>query len=663
LSEHLPRGHAARGAGRATEALVHYRAAVDEEPESAEANSVYGLMLLQLGRAGEAEAPLRKAVEIAPRHPALRMNLAQWLAHEDRVDEAVVVVAGVVSDEPQHWWAWDRLGDLRSRQKDFAEAAACLERAIELRPQDPALLFKLAQARLDEGQQAESERVLARAESLVQPRVALFQQHAQFHESRANWPALEKTAGAWIAVHPRDPAAWKYLAKAFAETGYYGRAAESYQRALALGERDARNLAIYGNLCLSALDFDGAARALDEAEKLDPEYGPLLSAKATLMMMSGNYDEAQSYCRRAIAKEGSDVSAWKALVQLMGGRLSPDEIRELELLVDRADLRQVDRVSAAFAVADCMEAQGNARDAFVAFDRANRLARDAGEATGNRYDSAARKARTDEIISLFDSVPARPGRDSGRRFVFIVGMPRSGTTLAESVVGAHSKVLACGERMAMRWVMEDFLSLARASAVPQPDDGSWEQWRRQAWAGIPDARGAAVVTDKNPWNFDAIGLILRLFPDARIVHVRRNPMDTGLSIYRNQFSTAMQFANRLEDIGHYYGDYARLMAHWERVAGGRFTTIQYEEFVRDFDAAGPALLEACGLDWEPACRNFWESRRVIGTISTMRARRPLELRAGLAEKLATELEPLAMALRAAGVDLETGELRSETRPA
>jgi hypothetical protein len=224
-------------------------------------------------------------------------------------------------------------------------------------------------------------------------------------------------------------------------------------------------------------------------------------------------------------------------------------------------------------------------------------------------------------------------------------------------------VLACGERLAMRWVLEDCLSLAQASALPQSGEGAWDQWRRQVWAGIPSGHGAAVVTDKNPWNFDAIGLILRLFPDARIIHVRRNPMDTGLSIYRNQFSTAMQFANRLEDIGHYYGDYARLMAHWQRVAGGRFTTVQYEEFVRDFDTAGPALLEACGLDWEPACGNFWESRRVIGTISTIRARRPLELRAGLARNLSAELEPLADALRAAGVDPATGTLRDELQPA
>ena len=178
------------------------------------------------------------------------------------------------------------------------------------------------------------------------------------------------------------------------------------------------------------------------------------------------------------------------------------------------------------------------------------------------------------------------------------------------------------------------------------------------WRGLPDLRGASAFTDKNPWNFEAVGLIAKLFPDAAIIHVRRNPLDTGLSIFRNQFPKQVQFANRLEDIGHFYGEYARLMAHWERVASDRFTTIQYEDFVRDFDVAGPALLAECGLEWESSCRNFWESKRFIGTMSTMQARRPLETRGGRAEKYAEELKPLADALRAAGVDLRTGALRA-----
>ena len=196
--------------------------------------------------------------------------------------------------------------------------------------------------------------------------------------------------------------------------------------------------------------------------------------------------------------------------------------------------------------------------------------------------------------------------------------------------------------------------------VPPIEADTWHEWRRLFWDGIPTEHRASVVTDKNPWNFDAIGVILQLFPNARIVHVRRNALETGLSIYRNQFSKRLQFANRLEDIAHYYGEYARLMTHWEQVASGRFTTIQYEDFIRDFETAGPALLSACSLEWEPACRNFWESKRVIGTISAVQARRPLKAHVSRAEHYGAWLRALRDGLTKAGVDLESGAWRGNS---
>ncbi len=653
-------GHAARKAGRSAEALAHYRSALEQEPGSAEANSVYGLMLLQLGRAGEAEAPLRKAVEIAPSHAALRMNLAQWLAHQGDVDEAVRVVAVVVADEPQHWWAWERLGELRARQGKFGEAAANFRRASELQRNDPSLLFKWARSCFDDGHADEALRILREASGLSPANAAILRLYTDLHESRADWPSLEKAAMDWAAVHPRDPAAWRSLAKAQWETGYFRQAMENFRHALRLGERDAQSLATYARLCMSALEFESAAKALDEAEGLDPANNHMLSGKAILLMVSGRYDEAETYCRRALAANRRDASAYKALAQLTSGHLSKDEMVGLESLVDDVYLRLQDRITGAFALADCRETQGDAAKTFAAYERANRLALEYGAAEGLVYDRAAREKQIDELITQFDSVPEAPARESTPRPLFIVGMPRSGTTLIESVIGAHSKVFACGERMAVRWIMQEYLSQARGPRTSGVDAATWDQWRQFFWQGIPREHGAEVVTDKNPWNFDAIGLIIRLFPDARVIHVRRNPVETGLSIFRNQFPKSIPYANRLEDIGHYYGEYARLMAHWQHVAAGRFTTIQYEDFIRHFDAAGPALVAACGLRWEPACRNFWESRRVISTMSTMQARRPLENRGSRAERYSAQLAPLVDSLRKAGVDLESGELRANS---
>jgi tetratricopeptide (TPR) repeat protein len=411
---------------------------------------------------------------------------------------------------------------------------------------------------------------------------------------------------------------------------------------------------------LSALEFENASSALAEAEALDPDDRQMLSGKSIQLMFAGRYDEAQTYCRRSLRMNRDDAAAYKLLTQLANGRLPDDDFAALQRLADREDISVQDRISAVFALADCLDARGEMDQAFTAYERANRLASEFAVMEGNIYDRVARTKQTDELMAILDSMPMRMAVASGPTPVFIVGMPRSSTTLIESVIGAHSRVFACGERVEMRWIMEEFLTHARNAGTADIPEAAWKHWRDFYWREIPDLKGATVVTDKNPWNFDAVGLILRLFPDARIIHVRRKPLETGLSIYRNAFSKFQPFTNRLEDIGHYYGQYARLMAHWERIAGDRITTIQYEDFIRRFEVAGPALLAACGLEWEEPCRTYWNSSRVISTMSTMQARQPPGERAGRAELYAAHLLPLVNSLKASGVDLKSGSILDAT---
>ncbi len=650
VHEAMNLGHAARKAGRSGEALDHFRTALTRDPASAEANSAYGLMLLSLGRAEESESPLRQALDSDPANTTYRMNFAQLLALRGKVDEAVQMVTGIVADEPQAWWAWDRLGEFEVRRRNFGGAAENYGRAAGLRPEDPSLHFKWARATFDSGRVDAAERILRDAAKLVPEQEAIYRLGCEIFEAQANWDTLECLAGAWTQSHPKSPGAWRSLAKAQLETGLLRQAMRNFRTSLDLAGHDAAGLAIFGRLCLSALEFENAAKALDESEALDPKNSQMLSGQAVRLMLSGRYDEAKAYCRRSLAVNKDDAAAYKALVQLSDGRLRPDDFEALQVLAGREDIPVEDRITAAYALADCQDARGEFDQAFVNYERANRISIERSELEGLRYDRSARKQQVDELISLFAWAPPPAATGTGATPVFIVGMPRSGTTLIESVIGAHSRAFACGERAAARWIMQDFLANARKLGPTGIPDGTWAQWRELYWKELPDIKGAAVVTDKNPWNFDAIGLILQLFPDARIIHVRRDAVETGLSIYRNEFTKFQSFANRLADIGHYYGEYARLMAHWEGVLGDRFTTIQYEDFVAQFEVAGPALLAACGLDWEDSCRDYWKSSRTIGTISSLQARQPLKQAGGRAQSYASHLGPLITELKAAGVD-------------
>jgi Flp pilus assembly protein TadD len=671
LAARLREGHAARQQGRLEEALQHYRAAIELDPRSAEARTVCGLLLLLMDRVAEAEDPLRQAMALDPARAECRLNFARWLVHRGQLEEAAALVEGVVREQPSLWWARDRLGDIEARRGRFAEAAAHFAEAVRLRADDPALQFKWARACFDAGRPVEALRILESAGRLAPRQETILRLRTEIFQAMTEWVALSQAAREWIDVYPESWQAWRCLATAQLETGYLRQAMETYRKSLALGGRDANALATFGRLCLTAMEYESAGRAFEEAERLDPKNAHLLSGQAVLLMFMGRHEEAREHCRRALAVKPRDVDALKALVQLCGGKLQPEEFRALQALAADTTLRDEDRVTATFALADCLDAGGSTETAFATWQRANALARGRAGAQGV-YDPAVRAAQTDELITLFDRVAdAADAADGAQapRPVFIVGMPRSGTTLIESVIGAHSQAFAGGERMAMRWILEEYLDERRRqpeSAIPAE---TWQRWRDVYWRELPDLRGATVVTDKNPWNFDAIGLILRLFPQARIVHVRRDPVETAFSIFRNQFSRLTAFTHRLEDIAHYYGEYTRLMAHWERVAAGRFTTLQYEDFLRRFDAAAPALIAACGLEWEPACGRYWAANRMIATMSTVQARRPPGEPAGRAGAYAAELGPLKEALKAAGVDLVTGasltiaeRARSNTQP-
>lgn len=649
-------GHAARKAGRAAEALDHYRTAVELEPDSAELQSVYGLMLLQVGRAAEAEAPLRKAVAIAPAHPAVRMNLAQWLTQQGNLDEALQVVEGVVADEPNRHWAWERLGELKARLRRFSEAADHFGRAVQLQPQDPSLIFKLAQANFDSGRRADAMRVLDAARMLAPGNTAIFRLQAALHEAAADWAALEREAVAWRNAAPKDPAPWRALAKAQLQSGYPRLAMQSHQRAFELGGRSAEWLAVYGRVCLHALDHDAAEAAFAESEKLDPKNTAMLSGAAVLKMWKGDFDAARAYCRRALDSNPGDATALKTLADLLDNRLPADDLAALRAVAESADTRMVDRITAWYSLGDCLDAEDRIDEAFAAYERANTLMREQARAENLLYDRGQSERNTAELISIFGSVLPTPAdvADTGPTPIFIVGMPRSGTTLLESVFGAHSEVATGGETAGIRTILPHFLAQMRAMPLARIPEEKWVQWRAVFRELLPPVGTSRFVTDKNPWNFDSIGLILRLFPNARIIHVRRNPVETGFSIYRNEFAKLVRFTHSLVDIGHFYGEYARVMAHWERVAGDAFTTIQYEGFVTHFDEKARDIIAYCGLEWEEGCGQYWKSGRAVSTISTMQVRKPPTRPGMRAEAYAAHLGRLVESLKVMSVDLETG---------
>jgi tetratricopeptide (TPR) repeat protein len=592
--ETLERGVTAHQAGRLDDALKSYRAALELRPNDPEASSLCGLALLHSGKGDEAMPLLQQAVDREPRQNGFRLNLAEGFAQTGNPDRAMVELGLIVATEPTNLVALGRFYAL------------------------------------------ECDALVARRE----------------------WSKLYTNGVAWTKADPSAPSAWRARARGAFEEGQLVEAVNSFSRYLTLTKPTVADYTAYASLCLQALYTDDAIRALDLAEGLDANYPQMLAQRALALMYLGRFAEAESYARRCVTQKPDFVPAYSTLSRLRRGALDDADLKQLNELARSGDVYLDYRIAAIFAIANAHDARGEIDAAFAAYDAAHMLSRERDAFERRSYDPAQDAARIQRAAGSWERLPEIPPVANAPRPIFIVGMPRSGTTLLEAVLGAHSRVFACGERPTLRQILR-WPSLEQTP--PDQREQTLQDWAKFYFRDVPEAadrRGADHITDKHPRNFEAAGFITRLLPNAVIVHVRRNPVETCLSVYRQEFNKNWTFTHRLADIAEYYVRYARLVAQWERVLPPeKFFTIQYEDFVADFANAAPKLVQACGLEWEPQCLEFQKSARPIATFSTVQARSAVALGNGRALRYEKFLGPLIAALEAGGIDLQTGAMK------
>jgi tetratricopeptide (TPR) repeat protein len=548
--------------------------------------------LLHSGKGEEALPLLQQAVEREPGQNGFRLNLAEGLAQTGQADRAMIELGLIIATEPTNLVALGRFYAL------------------------------------------ECDALVARRE----------------------WQKLYANGVAWTKADPNAPSAWRALARGAFEEGSLIEATTAFARYLSLTKPTVADFTAYASLCLQALYIEPAMTALDRAEALDPNYPQMLAQRALVLMYLGRFAEAESYCRRCLEQRPDFVPAYSTLSRLRRGALDDADLRQLNGLARSAEVYLDYRIAAIFAIANTHDARGEIDTAFAAYEAAHLLSRERDAIERRSYDPAQDAARIQRIVDVWERLPEIASVPDAPRPIFVVGMPRSGTTLLESVLSAHSRVFACGERTAMRQILRWPGALEQAQ--PEEYERKLQDWAKFYYRDLPDLHGADHITDKHPRNFEAAGLIARLLPNAVIVHVRRNPVETCLSIFRQEFNKHWTFTHRLADIAEYYVRYAQLVAHWERVLPpGKFVTIQYEDFVADFPNAAPKLVQACGLEWEPQCLEFQKTTHPIATFSTVQARSGVVLGNGRAQRYEKFLGPLVAALAAGGIDLQTGALK------
>ncbi|HJU38230.1 MAG TPA: sulfotransferase, partial [Tahibacter sp.] len=432
---------------------------------------------------------------------------------------------------------------------------------------------------------------------------------------------LGEAAAAW----PDDALAAGNLGTALAANGDVDAALDWFQRATALDNASIDAWYNLGRALDLRGDAAGAKAAFDAVIALDPGHRAARILRAETLTTLGVTADAEADLRGVLGEDPESVPAWVALANLKAFRAGDADA--LARAYRASTLTPSQRIDLAFAHASALEAEARYADSFAMFVEAN-----AAKRATLQWNALAVGALVDGILAAFADTGARDADvDRGRGIVFLVGMPRSGSTLAEQILAAHPDVVAGGETGWLAGILQAE-SNRRALRFPHwVRDASADDWARLGGEYLARAaaarRDAAVFTDKTLTNWQTLGAIRRMLPGARIVHCRRDAIETAWSCYKHHFASDQRWSYDVDELAAFFGDAERALRVWSARHPGWIRAHRHERLVDDPEGATRALLAACGLAFDPACLRFQDASREVRTASAAQVRAPLASRA------------------------------------
>lgn len=554
---------------------------------------------------------------------------------------------------------------LFQRTGRLAEAEAFYRKALAIDPDNPDGLHLLGLVVHGRGDAGGAEPLIRRAIEVSGGNAPYFASLAAVLMALGRPADAEDAARRALAFDAGHGNALVALGSALRERGRLDDAEATLRRAIALWPDSADAHNNLGTVLVARNDAENAVPHFAKAAELNPK-GPLayinlagalarlarldeaetagrqavsaalddprpLNALGSVLAQAGRLDEAKTLYKRAVAVAPEDPMAHYHLCEALDDDEAGPELDRLDALIAKGAGPAEQRLQLHFARAQIADRRGDAERAFADFERGNALRREGLAQAGEAFDADAHDrlvARIAEVFSAsFVAERAAFGAPSETP-VFVLGMPRSGTTLVEQIAASHPAVHGAGELDDIA-DLRDRLPARLGADEPFPecartlDADSVSALARHHLARL-DAlgRGAARVVDKNPFNFLMIGLIAVLFPAARIVHCGRDARDTGLSCFMRNFQRPHAWTTDLADIGRYLRAYEAMMAHWT-AAGVAMHDIVYEDLVADPERESRRLIGFLGLPWDDRCLSFYETKRSVDTASAWQVRRPI----------------------------------------
>ena len=626
----LPQAYALHQSGRLREAETVYRKALGAASRDPLALYMFGLLNLQIGNREEAVRWNEASLKINPNQPEAQNNKGLALQNLGRKEEALASYDHAVRLNPAYAGAWYNRGNVLQDMGRYDEAVDSYRQALAIRPYHADSWINLGRAHKALGHYEDACACYEKAIAIA-PGQAVGHNNLgnALMELRRYDKALE-SLGRAVALDPDYADAYQNRGLVLQELDRYEEALESFRKAVELKPEAAEAHFHLGQALQDMRRFDEALTSYERATELKPGYADAYAKKALLFMELGKMKEAGAILDEVEGTMSDDTALLFARVSLKPLQADDPYFDRLrERYADRTTLLKGKREFVDFAMGKSLEAQGRYDEAFAAYEEGNRLHYEKYpyDITAEmRYLANTRAYFSVELLDRCRSVLETLPADGDERVpVFIVGMPRSGTTLTEQVLASHPDLFGAGELTTLG-------DLARKVELPPLDAPDWErrildlrrfgrEYMDQVWKLAPDAR---YITDKMPHNFNNLMLIHLMLPNAKIIHVMRDPMDNCFSCYALRFKKGHDYCYDLEMLGRHYQLYRQYMQHWHDVLPpGRILDVRYEDTVADLETQARRILEYVGLPWDPACLDFHKTERSVKTASIAQVRKPI----------------------------------------
>jgi tetratricopeptide (TPR) repeat protein len=647
IAQRLAEALAMLRAGRFASAERQLRAIQASAPGDVNSSRLLGAALLAQDKIQPALEILERTVAAAPQFWQARTDLARALRAAGRFEDARAALRQVVEAAPNLDAAWLAYGDVLVDLEKYPDARFAYERA---RITDPY------RARIEEATGALKTEDHKTAELIFREILKLDASHvgALCGLAAVSLTASRAQDAVRLLKHALKqsahlPLAWRGLSQALLAQGTLPEAESAVRRLLKIESENPNNWVVLATVYTRLMRQPDALAAFEEASRMNPGEVRLRLSIGHLNKTLGRRTECEQAYKQCLEMNPGMGEAYWSLADLKNYVFSDAEMASMQSLLKGEDGDDEDQAHLHFALGRAFEQK---KDYTAAFDH---------YATGNRrrrktvpFDIEAFENKTRRVRECFD--PAFFAARSGSGYpdpspIFIVGLPRSGSTLVEQILASHSCVEGTFELPNLLTIVREFDHAdAVHDAYPEivraaPPEHLGNLGRRYIEETAPLRGTRAYFIDKMPNNFSHVGLIQAILPRAVIIDARRHPMDACFSTYKQHFAEGQSFSYDLTDLGRYYRCYLSLMDHWDAVLPGKVLRLQYEQLIRDPEAQIRRLLSHCSLPFETACLSFHETRRPVRTASAEQVRQPLYTSGvGYWRHFEAHLEPLKRAL-------------------